>query len=309
MSDRILITDTDPAGLARAVEAEFGNALPWCRLDSRGFQDATVWFCAGAPPESPLRLPKLRWIQSGWAGIEGWFQRPEWGADAMLTRTVGDFPQRMAQYVFGYALARTLGVDESLRQMGERSWKRWVPDSIAGRNLLIVGMGAIGIEVAAVARAFQMHVAGVRRGTAVKDARALDARGTQDLPELLPWADFVVNLLPLTRETQSFFDAERFALMRPGSVFLNVARGATVDDAALLRGLDRGRPGSAILDVFREEPLPPDHPFRRRGDIWITPHVAGISTVPAMARDFAENWRRFTAGEPLRNLVDRAKGY
>lgn len=309
MIDRILITDTDPGGLARAVEGETGKGLPWCRLDSRGFEAATVWLCAGSPPETPLRLPKLRWIQSGWAGVESWFDRPEWSAEVMLTRTVGDFPQRMAQYVLGYVLARSLRVDEALRQMHDRSWKRWVPDSIAGRNLLIVGMGAIGVEVAAVARAFQMHVAGVRRGTAAKNGRALDARGAQDLPELLPWADVVVNLLPLTRETQSFFDAERFALMRPGSVFLNAARGATVNDKALLRGLERGRPGSAVLDVFRDEPLPPDHPFRGRGDVWITPHVAGVSTAPAMARDFAENWRRFTAGEPLRNLVDRARGY
>ncbi|MBI4364443.1 MAG: D-2-hydroxyacid dehydrogenase [Candidatus Latescibacteria bacterium] len=309
MSDRILITDTDPETLSRAVEAEWGRPLPWSRLDSRRFEDASVWLCAGAPPERPIRLAKLRWIHSGWAGVESWFGRPEWAKDVALTRTVGDLPQRMAQYVFGYLLTRVLDVPEAMRQMGERSWRRWVPDSLVGRNLLIVGMGMVGVEVAAVARAFQMHVSGVRRGSRGADGRVLDARGAEDLPALLAWAHVVVNLLPLTPETDSFWDARRFALMRPGAVFFNVARGATVDEKALLRGLDRGRPGMAVLDVFRDEPLPPEHPLRGRDDVWITPHVAGVSTVPAIARDFAENWRRFTAGEPLRYLVDRARGY
>ncbi|TMQ60366.1 MAG: D-2-hydroxyacid dehydrogenase [Candidatus Eisenbacteria bacterium] len=308
MSERVLITSSDPEGLARAVEEETGEQLPWYRLDARGFEEATVWFCAGAPPESPLSLPRLRWIQSGWAGVENWFLRPEWGTEVILTRTVGDFPQRMAQHVFGYLLAQTLGVDEALRQMADRSWKRWTPDSIAGKNLLVVGMGAIGLEIAATARAFQMHVAGVRRGGGGEDRRSHDSQG-RDLAELLGWADVVVNLLPLTPETESFWNAERFASMKAGSTFINVSRGGTVEEQALVRALGRGKPRAAILDVFREEPLPGDHPLRGRENVWITPHVAGASVIPSLARDFAENWLRFRAGEPLQNRVDRARGY
>jgi len=297
VSDRVLITSSDPEGLARAIEEEIGEPFPWCRLDARGFEQANVWFCAGAPPESPLRLPKLRWIQSGWAGVENWFLRPEWAGEVVLTRTVGDFPQRIAQHVFGYLLARTLRVDEMLRQMTERTWKRWTPESLAGKSLLVVGMGAIGREIAATAKAFQMQVAGIRR------------QGAQNLPELLGWADVVVSLLPLTPETEAFWNAERFASMKAGSAFINVSRGGTVEEAALLRALGRGKPRTAILDVFREEPLPADHPLRGRDDVWITPHIAGVSTIPPLARDFAENWRRFRAGEPLQNRVDRARGY
>src|SRR2546427_46810 len=164
MSERVLITSSDPEGLARAVEKEIGEPFPWYRLDAPGFDQATIWFCAGAPPQSPLALPKLRWIQSGWAGVDNWFDRPEWGERVLLTRTVGDFPQRLAQHVMGYMLARTLRVDEALREMAERSWKRWTPDSIAGKNLLVVGMGAIGAEVASAARALGLTVDGVRRG-------------------------------------------------------------------------------------------------------------------------------------------------
>ena len=300
MSERVLITSGDPEGVARAVEEAIGEPLSWYRLDQPGFKEATVWFCAGAPPESALALPKLRWIQSGWAGVENWFTRPEWADGVELTRTVGDFPQRIAQHVFGYLLARSLHVDEAFRQMAARSWKKWTPDSLAGKHLLVVGMGAIGAEVAAVARGFGMLVAGVRRSPAA---------GTGDLKSLLVWADYVVNLLPLTTETESFWNAERFGWMKPGSTFVNVSRGATVDEAALLKGLGRKRPGSAILDVFREEPLPADHPLRGRDDVWITPHVAGISTIPALAPEFAANLKRFRGGEPLLNRVDRERGY
>ena len=308
MSEKVLITGGDPEGLARGVEAILGEPLPWCRLDAPGFEQATVWFCAGAPPEAPLTLPKLRWIQTGWAGVENWFGRPEWQDGVALTRTVGDFPQRIAQHVLGYLLARTIRVDAAFREMAERTWKRWTPDSLVGKNLLVAGMGAIGVEVAAAARAFGMHVTGVTRSS--RGGRSLDAPGTGDeISELLAWADVVVNLLPLTSETESFWSAERFRAMKPGAIFMNVSRGATVDEPALLKALAKGRPALAILDVFREEPLPPQSPLRGRDDVWITPHVAGISTTPALAGDFAENWRRFRAGEPLRNAVDRAQGY
>ncbi len=311
MSDRVLITSSDPEGLARAIEEEIGEPFPWCRLDARGFEQSTVWFCAGAPPESPLRLPKLGWIQSGWAGVENWFLRPEWTEGVILTRTVGDFPQRIAQHVFGYLLARALRVDETLRQMAERTWKRWTPESLAGKTLLVVGMGAIGLEIAATAKAFQMHVAGVRRGGGKNGRPSVEGgkEGARDLPDLLGWADVVVSLLPLTPETEAFWTAERFASMKAGSTFINVSRGGTVEEAALLRALGRGKPRTAILDVFREEPLPADHPLRGRDDVWITPHIAGVSTIPPLARDFAENWRRFRNGEPLHNQIDRARGY
>lgn len=297
MSDRVLITSSDPGGLARAVEEILGQALPWCRLDAPGFDQSTVWFCAGAPPESALRLPHLRWIQSGWAGVENWFQRSEWGTDVTLTRTVGDFPERIGQHVLGYLLARTLRVDTAFREMAEKSWKKWTPDTLQGKELLVVGMGAIGAGVAAAARALGMEVSGVTRSQ------------TRELPEYLGRADVVVNLLPHTPETESFWSAERFRALKQGAIFVNVSRGATVDEGALLRALGKGRPAFAILDVFREEPLPPESPLRNRDDVWITPHVAGMSTTGPLARDFAENWKRYRAEAPLHNVVDRARGY
>lgn len=305
----VLITHPDPAALAREVAACLGEPLRWCRLDAPGAAEALVWFCAGPLPEATLRLPHLRWIHTGWAGVEAWFRRGEWSPEVTLTRTVGDYPARMAEYVFGYLLARTLDIPQALRQMEQRAWKRWTPGSLAGKRLLVVGMGAIGSAVANVARALGMEVEGVRRVAPSEADRAAGFRGPEDLPGCLARADVVLNLLPLTPETEGFWIAEHFATLGEGTIFVNISRGLTVDEKALRDGLRRGKPAFAILDVFQEEPLPPDHPYRRDPRVWVTPHIAGLGTVPMMARAFAENWRRFRAGEPLLHVVDRARGY
>jgi phosphoglycerate dehydrogenase-like enzyme len=215
----------------------------------------------------------------------------------------------MAEYVLGYLLARTLDVPEALRQMEGRGWKRWTPGSLAGKRLLVVGMGAIGRGIAETGRAFGMEVEGFRRGAPSDDELARGVRAIGELVASLPRADVVVNLLPLTSETRGFWAAERFARLGEGAVFINVSRGHTLDEKALREGLRRGRPSFAILDVFQEEPLPPDHPFRKDPRIWITPHIAGIGTVAMMAGEFVENLRRHRAGEPPRNAVDRGRGY
>jgi len=304
----ILITGRDAGALRDRVDALAGERLPWI-LDPAdpGAREAEVWFCAGQPPTEPLSLPRLRWIQSGWAGIETWMGRPEWTAGVTLTRTVGDFPERIAEYVFGYLLAQTLEIPRALHLMERRGWERWTPGTLAGRTLLVVGHGAIGTAIGDRGRSFRMRVIGIRRRSAGK--RSDDVRGLSDLDAALAEADVVVSVLPLTRDTQSFWNAERFARMRAGATFLNVSRGATVDDDALIEAIRAGTPARAILDVFRTEPLPPEHPFRGEPGIWITPHVAGIGTIEPLAEEFVNNWKRYRAGEPLKHVVDRERGY
>ena len=306
---RVLLVDPHPERMASAVEEFAGESIPWASPEDRSLADVRVWFCAAPPPGKRLSLPSLEWIHTGWAGVEGWMRRPEWTARATLTRTVGDYPERMSEYVFGYLLGQELGVARAIREMQARAWKRWTPGTIAGMRLLVVGYGAIGRRIADVGRAFGMKVAGVRRGEVSSAEKREGIHSVQDVDRLLPVTDVVVNVLPLTRETESFWDRDRIARMREGSVFVNISRGGTVDEGALHEGILRGRPGRAILDVFREEPLPPDHPFRGLDEIWITPHVAGIGTVEALAKEFAENWKRWREGKPLRNTVDRERGY
>lgn len=308
MNDLVLIEEDD-AALRRTVEDEAGGPLPWVVPGDARASQATVWFCSGQPPRAPRALPALRWIHSGWAGIESWFERPEWRDGVHLTRTVGDFPERIAEYVAGYLLADALHVREAIQQMEARAWRPWTSETMAGRSLLVVGHGAIGRRVAEVARALGMAARGIRRGPLTAEDHARGVEDVAALEALLPAADVVVNLLPPTAETESFWGARRFARMKPGSTFVNVSRGATVDEDALLAALAAGRPARAILDVFREEPLPPDHRLRAASGVWITPHVAGTGTPAVLAREFAANWKRWRSGRPLQREVDRARGY
>lgn len=306
---RILLTDARPDALQAAVEEAVGHELPWVGPEDSNLDDVDVWFCAGPPPGPVLTLPSLEWIHSGWAGVEGWFRRPEWGLDVELTRTVGDFPERMAEYVFAYLLAQELGVAQAIRQMQDRAWRRWVPGSIHGRTMLVVGYGAIGSAVASRGRAFGLSVQGIRRGPVASGEENQGVHDLSRLPELIGETDIVVNVLPHTRDTESFWNRERFESMKPGAVFVSISRGGTVDEGALLDGIRAGRPGRAILDVFQVEPLPPDHPLRGNDEIWITPHVAGTGTVVELARDFAANWGRYQTRRPLLHVVDRERGY
>lgn len=306
---RVLLTDVRPEALQRAVEEAVGRELPWVDPESSHLDDVDVWFCAGPPPGRVLTLPSLEWIHSGWAGVEGWFRRPECRPGVRLTRTVADFPERMAEYVFAYLLAQELGVARAIRQMQNRGWRRWVPGSIHGRAMLVVGYGAIGSAIAARGRSFGLRVQGVRRGPVTSSQESQGVHEISRLPELLGEVDIVVNVLPHTRVTESFWNAERFELMREGAVFVSISRGATVDEGSLLDAIRAGRPGRAILDVFREEPLPPDHPLRGFDEIWITPHVAGTGTAIELARDFAANWSRYQTRRSLLHVVNRERGY
>lgn len=306
MSDLVLLEGGDPE-MREKAEWSAGVRIPWAASGQE--KKATVWFCPGRPPAAPRELPALRWIHSGWAGIEDWFQRPEWRDGVDLTRTVGDFPQRIAEYVVGWLLAQSLDVPEALRQMETRAWQRWTSRTLFGRALLVVGYGAIGRRVAEAARGLGMHALGIRRGPVTQEERSLGIQSVESLNSLLMSSSVVVNLLPLTKETVGFWNADRFRWMMPGSTFVNVSRGGTVDEAALIAGLAKGQPARAILDVFQEEPLPATHPLRSTQGVWITPHVAGIGTKEPLAAEFAANWHRYRDGVPLRNVVDRARGY
>ncbi|HET9952402.1 MAG TPA: D-2-hydroxyacid dehydrogenase [Candidatus Eisenbacteria bacterium] len=309
MSDLVLITGRDPEGLARAASAAAGEAIPWVGEDDPRADSATVWFASSAPSHARKAMPALRWIHSAWAGVDRWLDRPEWREGVRLTRTVADFPERISEYVLGYLLAQELGVARAGRQQSEGRWERWVPGSLAGKTILVVGHGAIGRRLAGVARAFGMETLGVRRGPVTAEERAEGIDTAEALAAFLPRAAFVVNLLPLNAETEAFWNASRFALFAEGSVFVNVSRGRCVDDRALLEALERGRPARALLDVFREEPLPPESPYWAHPRVLVTPHVAGLGSAESEGRAFGENWRRWRAGEPLRHVVDRTRGY
>jgi glyoxylate/hydroxypyruvate reductase A len=213
----------------------------------------------------------------------------------------------MVEWVAGHALRHHLGIDHCLaHQTGD--WVRHVPPLARDRPVTVLGLGALGRACAQALAALNFPVAGWSR-TAHEVAGIRCLSGDAGLAPALRGAAIVVLLLPDTPATAEVMNAETLALPSPGAVLINPGRGTLIDDAALLDALDRGQIGHATLDVFRQEPLPADHPFWAHPNITVTPHIASETRPTTAAEVIAENVRRGEAGEPLLHLVDRARGY
>ena len=183
-----------------------------------------------------------------------------------------------------------------------------LPDRLGGKTLTIVGLGDIGRDIARAARALGMRVLGVsRRGRAVREATRMYPVAA--MARALREADFIVLLLPLTPETRGIIGAEALSVMKPTAWLINIARGAVVNEGALMEALEQRRIAGAVLDVFDREPLPPSHPLWKMDNVVVTPHISGPSTPDAIAPVFNDNLARYLAGRPLRHVVDRHQGY
>ena len=172
----------------------------------------------------------------------------------------------------------------------------------------MLGLGELGSACARALAGLNFRVSGWSRSLKTIAGVATFA-GADGLRAVLAEAEIVVLLLPLTPETENLLDAPRLAGLREGTVLINPGRGALIDDTALLTALDEGRVGHATLDVFREEPLPPDHPFWRHPRVTVTPHVASETRPETASRTIAENIRRGEAGEPFLHVVNREHAY
>ena len=252
-------------------------------------------------------LPHLAWTQLTWAGVEPMLD-PSLRRDYVLTNIRGVFGPLMSEFVFGYLLLFERQVLARLESQRAHRWDTTLPGTLRGRTLGLVGVGSIGAHLAGTARHFGMRVHGYTRSSCDcadvdqyfhGDARAAFARGV----------DYLVITVPNTADTRALVDAEMLGALPSHAVVVNVGRGRTVDEAALAEALQARRLGGAVLDVFSEEPLPPTSPF------WTTPNtfVTGHTSAPSFPRDivgvFADNYRRFHAGQPLRYRVDFERGY
>jgi phosphoglycerate dehydrogenase-like enzyme len=204
------------------------------------------------------------------------------------------------------------------RRQNERIWAQNEFDAgasirtLRGARVLIVGLGSIGSETARLASAFGAHVVGIRRTPGARPPAGVDdVAAPAQLLDLLPSADLVVVSAPQTADTVHMIGERELARMKDDAILVNVSRGKLIDEAALLRALDTGRLRGAALDVFEHEPLDPASPLWSRPDVLITPHVSGFHADhwPEATRLFAENLRRFAAGTPLINQVDKQAGY
>ncbi|MDX5630249.1 MULTISPECIES: D-2-hydroxyacid dehydrogenase [unclassified Brenneria] len=253
------------------------------------------------------RGAKPEWLQSTWAGF-----KPLLAAglprDYRLSRAVGVFGQPIAEYVIAQLLRHELQLDERQRSQNQREWNRRLPGSLAGKKVLIVGAGEIGGEVAGFLQPFGAALYGI-----VNTPRPLPSfkrvAGIDELQTAVQDADYVINLLPDTAATTDIYNAALFAAMKTSALFINVGRGTAVVDEDLLAALHNKQIAGAVLDVFRQEPLPESHPFWQAPNLTITAHVAGPMVPALLVRLFLDNLARFRRGDALRGEVDFAKEY
>jgi D-2-hydroxyacid dehydrogenase (NADP+) len=259
----------------------------------------------------------LRWVQSPSAGVERYLRVPELLENPRITLTnmQGVHGPTIADHVFGMLLTLTRDLSYYTHPNQRGTWKRGGSGretiALEGRTLFVVGLGGIGREVAKRGHGFGMRVIATRRSE-VPPPPYVDEQGTSDrLGEFLGQADVVVLCVPLTAETTRLIGAEELAAMKPGSYLVNIARGRVVDTDALVAALERGHLAGAGLDVTDPEPLPADHVLWTMPNVVITPHVASRSALTRRIwrETYVENLRRFAAGEPLVNVVDKAAGY
>lgn len=268
---------------------------------------------ANPSPGSLQGLPRLGFIQSLWAGVDRLLRDPTLPPGVPLARMVDPaMSAAMAETALWAVLALHRGFLDYAAQQAARQWRQLPQRRADELTVAVLGLGEMGGAAALRLAAQGYRVTGWSRGR-----RALPgigcAHGDAALPGVLGAADIVVNLLPLTPETAGLFDAGRFAQMRAGASFVNLARGAQVVEADLLAALgDAAAPGRlrrAVLDVFAQEPLPAHHPFWRHPRVTVLPHAAALTDARSAARLVAENVRAWRAGRPVANLVERARGY
>jgi phosphoglycerate dehydrogenase-like enzyme len=268
------------------------------------------------PPDLLRQAQKLRWLQAPQAAPPAGYYYPALIAHPVqITNFREIYNDHIGAHVMSFVLAFARGLHHYIPQQLKREWKKLPQDTgvihLPEATALIVGVGGIGSEVARLAAAFGMQVFGVdeRRRDAPPGVVALH-RG-DELDALLPTADFVILTVPHTPETEGFMNRTRFQEMKKTAFFINIGRGLTTRLDDLVEALRAGEIAGAGLDVFEQEPLPADHPLWTMAGVLLTPHVAGYGPYLDQRRYeiTLDNCRRFLAGQPLRNLVDKARWF
>ena len=280
---------------------------------------------AGRPPRDLAETPALRWLQVPWAGVDHLAADPPWRKGLLVTNAKGVYAVPIAEYVSGMVLrvhqpAATWSADQAAH--------RWPPGEpalvsiVRGRTAVIAGYGSIGREVARQLSALGLRIVAVKHRPDDRHDPSFRVPGTGDpdgsipdrivaetsLAEVAAEADILVVTMPLTDASRGIVGREVLAALPRGAWLINISRGPLVDDAALLEALRAGRLAGAILDVFAEEPLPPDSPWWDAPNVIVTPHASG-HTLRFFDDLLLENVRRYRAGEALLNPVDPERGY
>lgn len=257
-------------------------------------------------------VPRLRWIHSTGAGVDKLIAAGALDREIVVTSSSG-IHRGLIEHVLAVLLALNRRLHFAIRNQTQHLWDksaRMIGEEIAGQTLGILGLGHIGAAIAAKAHALGMHIIGTKRSPT--PVPGVDRVYPPDgLADVLNASDAVVIALPLTNATRGLIGPAEFQVMKPTAFLINIGRGAIVQEPALLAALRDHRLGGAALDVFAQEPLPPDSPFYDMENVIVTPHIAGMSrfyTDRAVAV-FCTNLAAYLAGKPLQNMVGKDRGY
>ena len=309
--------------MALLFRSTVDSAARWCGQLGRLMPglEIRIWPDIGDPaeidyalvwrPEAGLlaALPNLKLILSLGAGIDHILCDPHLPAGVPITRLVDPYlTHAMSEYVVLQVLRLHRHDLDYRAQQQAGIWRELAQKNAGERPVGILGFGEIGQDAGRKLAALGFPVSGwSRREKAVAGFSTF--AGPTGLPQLLAHTEILVCLLPLTEETQGILNARTFAALPRGAGLVNAGRGAHLVEEDLIPALDSGQLSAASLDVFREEPLPPSHPFWQHPLILVTPHIAGITNPRTAAAIILDNIRRFEQGRPLLNLVDPARGY
>lgn len=255
---------------------------------------------------------KIKWIQAWSAGVDKMPLRELEEKGIQLTNASGVHSVPITEHIFAMILAFNRNLHLAIRQQSNNKWDTsGTFTELAGKTIVIIGVGQIGSHTARVAQAFGMRTVGVRN-SGKSDPYVESMYKVDQLDEALAQGDYIVNILPLTDETRGLFNTARFSAMKDSAFFVNVGRGQTVVTDDMVQALQSGGLAGAGLDVFEEEPLPADHPLWNLDNVIMTPHMAGdTDRYGERAVDiFLENLKHYVNGEPLsRNVIDFSKSY
>ncbi|MEP7219149.1 MAG: D-2-hydroxyacid dehydrogenase [Bacteroidota bacterium] len=317
----------DEAGNARIEEAIAPHGDTFIRapegaderialLEER-IADADILFGGRLTAEQWRRAARLGWIHVPWAGVNSLLAVEEIGAsDLVITNSSGVMSDAVADQVMGYIISISRDFPAQMRARARREWSRYDVQSprrriLRGNTIGIIGYGAIGRGVAERARAFGMKVIATKRdisGIADGPDRVIPSA---ELETLLAESDYVVATLPLSAETRGMIGRREFSMMKPTAYFINIARGAIAREREMITAIEDGTIAGAALDVFEQEPLPPDSPLWDMENVIITPHSSGgfQGFRSATVDLFLENLSRWRNGQPLLNRVVSERGY
>ncbi len=262
------------------------------------------------PPGVLSAMPKLRWAQCMMAGVEAWIALSDLPGNLVLTCARGTHTESMPENIIGALLYVAKPYAAAAENQKQGKWVQTLAQPLTGKTLGILGLGAIGQGVARLAVALGMRVVGTKRRPEPM-ANVAEVLPPERTPEVLAQSDFVLLLLPATPQTDNFINAERLAMMKPGAWLLNFGRGHVIKDDDLVAAVKTKKIAGALLDVFRQEPLPAGHSFWATEGIIVLPHIGGPHPQRDrfVARLFVDNLGRFLDGKPLKEVVDRNAGY